>query len=281
MIGIVYDLETTGLDTLNDRVIQLAMCIVTREENDDEWRIVSDFSSYVNPFPRRMSLMAQKVTKISPLEISKAPKFKDVWAAVCEFVTKHTIASKSFYLCGHNSKHFDDVMLVAELQRCGVDITKPFGDVRVVCIDTLQACRQRGGKAGLHTRDLKLSTLYEAATGGGTLDGAHDALVDCRGVVALLNWKPLQSSTLYAGEAWRIRIETFHERTRKRNLKKPALPPMDNKSDEAIASTRRVETTHGRKWRRLITSKNCLNCGYVYSTYFLHKCNQTVATHTR
>ena len=225
---VVYDLETTGIDVIHDRIAQLGALICREEEApqrgpgkiDDAAVTWKRFMSYVNPAPRRMSPMASRVTGIDDDTLLRAPPFERVWHNFLEQLV--TVAAgapvASVCLVGHNSRLFDDLMLAAEIERLGLA-----WPCTVRCGDTLTAARAAGGKKALGTDDLKLGTLYAAATGKPLTD-AHDALADCEAAAALLGWRPLRCHL--ALEPWKQRCATLLERQRKRGFVPRPVPPV-------------------------------------------------------
>ena len=250
---VVYDFETTGIDVLEDRVVQVAAVLLERTGGDG-WRERASFVSYVNPSPRRMAPRAQQVTGIDPRRLAAAPPFREVW----ERLVGALGPGEHMALVGHNTRGYDDLLLAAELERVGLDPRCPFGGRagRIGCFDTLQAARS-AGERGLQTADLKLATLFRASTGE-VLEGAHDALADCRGVVALLQWRPLRG--WLRREPWEDRLATLRERRLRRNP-----PPPPPKSPEPPAA---VPGGH----RRLASQRRCERCNVCFSLYFRHTC---------
>ena len=220
-----------------------------------------------------MATAAQRVTGISPHQLASAPPFRDVWQALIRHLD---IPPGDVALVGHNSRTYDDVLLVAELNRVGLDPHSPFGPQVVgqpECFDTLQAARLAGGKQRLNTADVKLSTLYRAVTGT-TLEGAHEALADCRAVVALLAWTKLQD--WFQMEPWMNRVQAFLQRRAKRSSPAAAAPP------PAVAPGRPpviCKGTQGAERARpalIVSQGECLRCGVVFSIYFSHTCSPAI-----
>lgn len=107
---IVFDLETTGLDLVRDRIIQISYIKVKPGDQDgDEERK----SLFVNP-ERSIPDDVQKLTGITEEMVKVAPTFKQ---------TAKNLAA-TFNGCdfaGYNSNHFDVPMLAEEFLRAGVD----------------------------------------------------------------------------------------------------------------------------------------------------------------
>lgn len=146
-----FDLETTGVDVVNDKIVQIAVVKISPDGDIEKKKML------INP-GRPIPKEASDVHGILDEHVKDKPYFKQI--------------SKSLYLylegCdigGYNSNQFDVPMLIEEFRRVGLhfDITeRNFIDVmrieRVLHPGTLEA-------------------VYERYTGK-TLDGAHDALAD-------------------------------------------------------------------------------------------------------
>ena len=104
---IVFDLETTGLDLVNDRIIQISYIKVYPDGREERENI---FISPGKPIPTEVTLL----TGISDEDVANAPTFKQ----------KAKELSEKFAGCdfaGFNSNRFDVPMLAEEFLRAGVD----------------------------------------------------------------------------------------------------------------------------------------------------------------
>jgi DNA polymerase-3 subunit epsilon len=105
--GFVYfDLETTGLDVTNDRIVSVAASCCENK-----------FYSLVNPtipIPRG----ASNVHKIYDEHVVVAPTWADVAPRLFEFVAKHGGPRPA--LVAYNGNRFDFPLLVAETKRAAV-----------------------------------------------------------------------------------------------------------------------------------------------------------------
>ena len=104
---VIFDLETTGLDLVKDRVIQLSYIKVYpdgREERGDE---------IINP-ERPIDPVITQLTGISDDDVKDKPTFKQLSTKLCEVFTGSDIA-------GFNSNHFDVPLLAEEFLRAGID----------------------------------------------------------------------------------------------------------------------------------------------------------------
>ena len=104
---IVFDLETTGLDLVNDRIIQISYIKVYPDGREERENI---FINPGKPIPAEVTLL----TGISDEDVANAPTFKQ----------KAKELSEKFAGCdfaGFNSNRFDVPMLAEEFLRAGVD----------------------------------------------------------------------------------------------------------------------------------------------------------------
>lgn len=104
---VVFDLETTGLDLVKDRIIQISYIKVF--PGGEERRV----NMMVNPgkhIPQEVSAL----TGISDADVAGKPMFKDVAAKLNE-------EFRGCDFAGFNSNHFDIPMLAEEFLRAGID----------------------------------------------------------------------------------------------------------------------------------------------------------------
>ena len=104
---VIFDLETTGLDLVKDRVIQLSYIKIYpdgREERGNE---------LINP-ERHILPEITALTGISDEDVKDKPTFKQLAAKLCDTFTGCDFA-------GFNSNHFDVPLLAEEFLRAGVD----------------------------------------------------------------------------------------------------------------------------------------------------------------
>ena len=104
---VIFDLETTGLDLVKDRVIQISYIKVNpngEEERGDE---------IVNPEKPIPDFITQ-LTGISDADVKDKPTFKELGPKLAEKFTGCDFA-------GFNSNHFDIPLLAEEFLRAGID----------------------------------------------------------------------------------------------------------------------------------------------------------------
>lgn len=104
---VIFDLETTGLDLVKDRIIQLSYIKVYpdgREERGNE---------LINP-ERHIEPLITQLTGISDEDVKGKPTFKQLAPTLNDKFTGCDFA-------GFNSNHFDIPLLAEEFLRAGID----------------------------------------------------------------------------------------------------------------------------------------------------------------
>lgn len=104
---VVFDLETTGLDIVNDRIIQLSFIKVYPDGKEER----GDY--LINP-GKHISEMITELTGIDDEKVKDAPSFKQISTTLAE-------TFKGCDFAGFNSNRFDVPMLAEEFLRAGID----------------------------------------------------------------------------------------------------------------------------------------------------------------
>ena len=118
---IVFDLETTGLDMVKDRIIQISYIKV----NPDGTEIRKNL--FVNP-EKQIPEEVVALTGITNEDVKDAPTFKQLAATLSQEFTGCDFA-------GYNSNHFDVPMLAEEFLRAGIDFD--FSKCRLIDAQTI------------------------------------------------------------------------------------------------------------------------------------------------
>ena len=118
---IVFDLETTGLDLVKDRIIQISYIKVYPDGKEES------SNQFVNP-ERSIPQEVVDITGITDADVANAPTFKML----------ATDLANKFQGCdfaGFNSNHFDVPMLAEEFLRAGIDFD--FSKCNLIDVQTI------------------------------------------------------------------------------------------------------------------------------------------------
>jgi len=159
---LAFDLETTGVSTNNDRIVQVALIGAQADGSSVHYDVL------VNP-QRPIPSGASRVHGIYDSKVKSEPVFKHYAAELFELMDGAVIV-------GHNARRFDMPLLDNEYYRCGMVPPKP-----LVVLDTLEAVRR-----------LKIARPHnlgaQCTRHGIDLSNAHDAAADAAASLLLL-WK--------------------------------------------------------------------------------------------
>ncbi len=157
---VFFDIESTGLNVIQDRIIQIALIKYFKDGRSPE-----ELALLVNPgIP--ISAEAMSVHGITPDDIRDQPKFGAVAKQIYDFIGDADLS-------GYNSDRFDLPMLTEELYRHGFDL-KP-EERRSIDVQ----------KIFYKMEPRTLKAAYKVFCGKELVD-AHDALADVRATVEVL-----------------------------------------------------------------------------------------------
>lgn len=158
---IIFDLETTGINILHDRIVEISIIKVS-PGHEDKPEIKS---RRINP-EMHIPEEATAVHHISDEDVADAPTFKQVAHSLADFIRGCDIA-------GFNSTRFDIPMLDEEFRRVGVDFD--FHKAKFVDVQTIFH--------KLEPRNLSAAYRFYC---GKELVGAHGALADTQATYEVL-----------------------------------------------------------------------------------------------
>lgn len=118
---VVFDLETTGLDIVNDRIIQLSYIKVHPDRKEERE------SLFVNP-KKPIPPLVSELTGITDEIVKDAPAFEELSSYLAE-------KFKGCDFAGYNSNHFDVPMLAEEFFRAGINFD--FSKCRLIDAQTI------------------------------------------------------------------------------------------------------------------------------------------------
>lgn len=158
---IFFDIESTGLNVIRDRIIQLAMI---RYHKDGSAPIEKSY--LINPgIP--ISAEAMAVHGITPQDVANKPSFQMLAKEIFEFIGNADLA-------GYNSNRFDIPVLMEEFARVGID----FDIEHRRTIDVQRIFYK------MEPRTLSAAYQFYCQK---PIQNAHDALEDVRATVEVLD----------------------------------------------------------------------------------------------
>ena len=157
---VFFDIESTGLSVVKDRIVQLAIikCFADGRPNLERVRLL-------NP-TIEISKEASDVHGITNEMVVNEPTFKQVAKGILDLIGNADLA-------GFNSNRFDIVMLMEEFNRAGVE----FDMSNRRTVDVLRIFHK------MEKRDLKAAYKFYCSK---ELIGAHDALNDVKATLEVL-----------------------------------------------------------------------------------------------
>lgn len=156
---VFFDLETTGLDIVRDRIVEIALLKVNPDGTEET------LHTLVNP-GMPISPESTAVHGITNEMVADKPEFGAIGTRVAGFI-------ENCDLGGYNCNRFDIPMLAEELQRVGVPVD--FSKRKVVDVQVIYYKKE--------PRTLTAAYKYYA---GEELEGAHSADVDTRATYEVL-----------------------------------------------------------------------------------------------
>lgn len=149
---VALDVETTGLNPAEDRIIEIALIRIK------EGNIAENFVTLLNP-ERSIPPEVSYIHGITDDDIRESPFFRDIATKVIDIINERTILV-------HNAA-FDIPFVKKELNLCGIELS----DIKI--IDTLAIARE-------HFFFRKNSLSVIAAHYGIDISGVHRAEADAK-----------------------------------------------------------------------------------------------------
>jgi DNA polymerase-3 subunit epsilon len=151
------DIESTGLNVVSDRILQLAMIKYPKDGSDPQ-----ELSMLINPgIP--ISLEAMLVHGITPKDVANKPTFQQVAQKIRDFIGDADFA-------GYNSNRFDIPLLMEEFSRVGIELDM----ARRRTVDVQRIFYK------MEPRTLKAALRFYCDR---ELEDAHDAMADVRATI--------------------------------------------------------------------------------------------------
>lgn len=156
---IFFDLETTGVDVANSRIVQIACIKIDLDGNKEENCMLI---KPLLPIPKD----ATDVHGITDEMVKDKPYFSQIAVSLNEYFRGCDVG-------GYNSDNYDLPLLIQEFERCNIE----FPTWELNSVDVLKYERL------LNPNNLE--AVYKRYTGN-KLEGSHDALNDVRATLEVL-----------------------------------------------------------------------------------------------
>lgn len=131
---VIFDLETTGLDLVKDRVIQISYIKVFPDGKEERGNYL------INP-EKPIPSVVEELTGIQNEDVKDKPTFKQLAQTLNQIFSGSDIA-------GYNSNHFDVPLLAEEFLRAGIDFD--FSKCRLIDVQTIYHKMERRNLAAAY-----------------------------------------------------------------------------------------------------------------------------------
>ena len=131
---VIFDLETTGLDLVKDRVIQISYIKVFPDGKEERGNYL------INP-EKPIPSVVEELTGIKNEDVKDKPTFKQLAQTLNQIFSGSDIA-------GYNSNHFDVPLLAEEFLRAGIDFD--FSKCRLIDVQTIYHKMERRNLAAAY-----------------------------------------------------------------------------------------------------------------------------------
>ena len=157
---VFFDIESTGLNVMRDRIIQIALMKFFKDGRQPE-----ELQLLINPgIP--IGEEAMKIHGITPKDVARKPLFEQVARQLWDFIGDADLG-------GYNISRFDVPLLMEEFARVGMDFkvdNRRFVDVQRIFYR-------------MEPRNLRAAVRFYC---GKEIENAHDAMGDVRATVEVL-----------------------------------------------------------------------------------------------
>ncbi len=131
---VIFDLETTGLDLVKDRVIQISYIKIYPDGKEERG------NHLINP-EKTIPALVEELTGIKNEDVKDKPTFKQIAQQLNQIFSGSDIA-------GYNSNHFDVPLLAEEFLRAGIDFD--FSKCRLIDAQTIYHKMERRNLAAAY-----------------------------------------------------------------------------------------------------------------------------------
>lgn len=158
-----FDLETTGVDIVNDKIVQIALSKIWQKDGKFSHQ---DYSWIVNP-EMPIPVEASEVHGIYDKDVLQKPPFREIADEVYDIL-------KNCDVLGYNSNRFDIPILGEALLKCGIIFPE-------------ESTRKIDAQVIFHEREPRdLEAALKLFCNKELGENAHDALHDAKATTAIL-----------------------------------------------------------------------------------------------
>jgi DNA polymerase III epsilon subunit-like protein len=193
---LIYDVESTSNKPTEDDIISLGAILC--EYKNKKFESLFEYHSYVSTH-KRIDPQAQAVHHISQEDIKDAPSLQNMIQDLTNRMKPFISDPKDrVILVAHNGRKFDDLILYCNFISKRIDFEEFLSNIRYYgSLDSLVLLKS----IFKHEKDFNklpkdcktnrisfaLGNCYESFCGGKSLEGAHDALIDSKALLSVLN----------------------------------------------------------------------------------------------
>jgi len=192
----IFDSETTSNKPLEDDIISLGAVITQYDHVQRKFVKEGEFHCYVDT-NKPIDPIAFQIHHISKSDLCGQPKFPQALELFKTFLIEHQPEPNSrLILLAHNGKKFDELILYANCVQHKLDFDQFLKSIHCYgFVDSLDLLKSLFKTCSYKDQPKNISTgRVSYALGhcfssfcGGNLEGAHDALADCLGLLEVLN----------------------------------------------------------------------------------------------
>ena len=154
---VFFDVETTGLNVIRDRILQIALIKYLKNGNKEQ-----ELTLLINPgIP--ISEESMSIHGFTPKDLANKPTFQQVSKQLFDFIGNADLA-------GYNAARFDIPMLMEEFSRVGIEFE--INNRRIIDVQRVFY--------KMEPRTLKAALKFYCQK---DLEDAHDALADVRATI--------------------------------------------------------------------------------------------------
>lgn len=186
---VIFDLESTGLSTCNDRITQIGAVLTAYDQEDKP--IDGSFETLVYT-DREISDKVSSITGITRAKLQGAPTTKEAISKFFTWIQGLRRSSEEVSMVAYNGHQFDFPLLFNEMERCGLNVVQLMQSAGVVWfVDPLKWARESLDTSKLRRKNTGacsycLGDVYSAMFGA-SIEQAHTALADAVALQRLLN----------------------------------------------------------------------------------------------